>query len=303
MRHYELVTILSPMLNQEDASATWDEIKTFISNRDGEITAEQVWGTRRLAYPIRKGNYNFLEGSYYLSSFTSDNSFNRDLENYLRLHDNVLRSLVVRCDGPLADRPAPGPLTAPSRYVPPGRGRRDGGGPMSETSGGFAERGPAPTQGLAPSVPAAAATGTAASAGAPAGVSEVAAAPVVPDAAVETAAEMAAPAVEAEVAAPDAAVEMAAEMAAPVVEAEVAAPDAAVEMAADVAAPAVEAEVAAPDAAVETAAEMAAPAVEAEVAAASDVTAPTVEAEPVSEDGVVSAEDTAGESDAGEARA
>ena len=157
MRHYELVTILSPMLNQEDASATWDEIKSFITGRDGEITAEQTWGTRRLAYPIRKGNYNFLEGSYYLSSFTSENAFNRELETYLRLHDNVLRSLVVRCDGPLDDRPAPGPLTAPSRYIPPGRGRRnDGGGPIPEAAGGFAERGPARAPDAVPPAPAAA---------------------------------------------------------------------------------------------------------------------------------------------------
>ena len=154
MRHYELVTILSPMLNQDDASTTWDEIKSFITNREGEITAEQTWGTRRLAYPIRKGNYNFLEGSYYLSSFAVDNPFNRELENYLRLHDNVLRALVVRCDGPLADKPAPGPLTAPSRYIPPGRGRRnDGGGPIPEAPAGATERGSGPPAGAAPAAP------------------------------------------------------------------------------------------------------------------------------------------------------
>ena len=155
MRHYELVTILSPMLNQDDASATWDEIKSFITNREGEITAEQLWGTRRLAYPIRKGNYNFLEGSYYLSSFTADNPFNRELENYLRLHDNVLRALVVRCDGPLADKPPPGPLTAPSRYIPPGRGRRnDGGGPIPEAPSPAAERGSGPPPAATPAAPA-----------------------------------------------------------------------------------------------------------------------------------------------------
>ena len=140
------------MLNQDDASATWDEIKSFITNREAEITAEQTWGTRRLAYPIRKGNYNFLEGSYYLSSFAVDNPINRELENYLRLHDNVLRALVVRCDGPLEEKPAPGPLTAPSRYIPPGRGRRnDGGGPIPEA--------PAPAAERAPSAPPAEATG------------------------------------------------------------------------------------------------------------------------------------------------
>ena len=156
MRHYELVTILSPMLNQDEASAKWDEIKSFIVNREGEITAEQIWGTRRLAYPIRKGNYNFLEGSYYLSTFTVDNSFNRELENYLRLDEQVLRSLILNCEGPLPDKPPPGPLTAPSRYIPPGRGRRqDGGGPIPEAPGGFGDRrqgGPPPGAG-APAAP------------------------------------------------------------------------------------------------------------------------------------------------------
>ena len=154
MRHYELVTILSPMLNQDEATAKWDDIKSFIVNREGEITAEQIWGTRRLAYPIRKGNYNFLEGSYYLSTFTVDNSFNRELENYLRLDEQVLRSLIVNCDGPLPDKPPPGPLTAPSRYIPPGRGRRqDGGGPIPEAPGGFSDRrqgGPPPAAGAPP---------------------------------------------------------------------------------------------------------------------------------------------------------
>ena len=156
MRHYELVTILSPMLNQDEASAKWDDIKSFIVNREGEITAEQIWGTRRLAYPIRKGNYNFLEGSYYLSTFTVDNSFNRELENYLRLDEQVLRSLILNCEGPLPDKPPPGPLTAPSRYIPPGRGRRqDGGGPIPEAPGGFSDRrqgGPPPGAG-APAAP------------------------------------------------------------------------------------------------------------------------------------------------------
>lgn len=139
------------MLNQDEASAKWDDIKSFIVNREGEITAEQIWGTRRLAYPIRKGNYNFLEGSYYLSTFTVDNSFNRELENYLRLDEQVLRSLILNCEGPLPDKPPPGPLTAPSRYIPPGRGRRqDGGGPIPEAPGGFGDRrqgGPPPGAG------------------------------------------------------------------------------------------------------------------------------------------------------------
>ena len=40
MRHYELVTILSPMLNQEESVEAWGRIKEFITNRDAEIVRE-----------------------------------------------------------------------------------------------------------------------------------------------------------------------------------------------------------------------------------------------------------------------
>ena len=95
LRHYELVVVLSPMLNQEQVSGTWGRIKDFISTRSGDITYEEQWGTRRLAYPIRKGSHQFLEGSYHLTRFSVDNPINQELHTFLRLDDEVLRSLVV----------------------------------------------------------------------------------------------------------------------------------------------------------------------------------------------------------------
>lgn len=104
MRTYELVTILSPMLNQEQAAEAWGRIKEFITVRQAEITREQSWGTRRLAYPIRKGSINFLEGSYYLTQFATERPFNFDLEVFLHRDERVLRSLVTVADpdAPLA---------------------------------------------------------------------------------------------------------------------------------------------------------------------------------------------------------
>ena len=100
MRHYELVVILSPMLNQEQASDTWGKIKGFISNRDAEIFHEETWGTRRLAYSIRKGAHHFLEGTYHLTRFSTEAPFNKELETFLRLDEQVLRSMVVVGDPP-----------------------------------------------------------------------------------------------------------------------------------------------------------------------------------------------------------
>jgi small subunit ribosomal protein S6 len=111
LRHYELVTILSPILNQEQASEAWGRIKEFITSRNGEIVREQTWGTRRLAYPIRKGSFNFLEGSYYLTRFSAERPFNQELETFLRLDERVLRSLVVATEPPA---PAPPPAATPA---------------------------------------------------------------------------------------------------------------------------------------------------------------------------------------------
>ena len=95
MRHYELVVVLSPMLNQEQVTETWDKIKGFITTRDAEISHEEQWGIRRLAYPIRKGQHRFLEGSYHLTRFATEKAFNIDLENFLKVDEEILRSLVT----------------------------------------------------------------------------------------------------------------------------------------------------------------------------------------------------------------
>ena len=112
MRHYELVVILSPMLNQDQAADTWGRIKGFINNRDAEIFHEETWGTRRLAYSIRKGSHHFLEGTYHLTRFSTETPFNQELETFLRQDEQVLRSMVVVGDPPkpVSETPA---VTAP----------------------------------------------------------------------------------------------------------------------------------------------------------------------------------------------
>ena len=114
MRTYELVTILSPTLNQAQAAEAWGRIKEFITTREAEITREQTWGTRRLAYPIRKGSINFLEGSYYLTQFATERPFNFDLELFLNRDERVLRSLVTVAD-PDAPLAQPGMAAAAAR--------------------------------------------------------------------------------------------------------------------------------------------------------------------------------------------
>ncbi len=175
MRHYELVVVLSPMISPDQAGQAWERIKGFITNREAEIVHEERWGTRRLAYPVKKGQYQFLEGNYHLTRFATDQSFNRELENYLKLDDQVLRSLVTvtLTEEELAAHAAQTRAPRPPR---PPAGAPPAGGPA----------GTAPPAGAAP---AAAATAAPPAAGdAPAPAAEAPAAPP-PDAPAPAAAE------------------------------------------------------------------------------------------------------------------
>ena len=202
MRHYELVVVLTPMISPDEASQAWERIKGFITNREADIVHEERWGTRRLAYPVKKGQYQFLEGNYHLTRFATEGSFNRELENFLRLDDNVLRSLVTttlteeELAAHAAQTRAPRPPRAPAG-MPPAGGPQ--GAPAEQPAG---EAGAAPAGEAAPAGDAPTATAEAPAADAPTPAGE--AAPATADA----------PAAEAPVSADDAA-PAAAEAAAP----------------------------------------------------------------------------------------
>ena len=114
------------MISPDEASHAWERIKGFITNREADIVHEERWGTRRLAYPVKKGQYQFLEGNYHLTRFATEATFNRELENFLRLDENVLRSLVTatlseeELAAHAAQTRAPRPPRAPAGMPPAG---------------------------------------------------------------------------------------------------------------------------------------------------------------------------------------
>lgn len=115
-REYELFVVVRPTLTQDDANALWERIKSSIIQRGGELGQEEIWGTRRLAMPIKKAGQKFLEGNYRLVRFRSNPEGVRELENTLRLTEEVLRFLVV------STKPIPvaaGQATAPAAAEAP----------------------------------------------------------------------------------------------------------------------------------------------------------------------------------------
>ncbi len=92
MRPYELMVILEPEL--EDHKALVDEIQEVVRNLGGEIEKAEVWGKRRLAYPIQKR----IEGHYSVMAFKIEPEKVSEVERILRLKQQVMRHLVTLRD-------------------------------------------------------------------------------------------------------------------------------------------------------------------------------------------------------------
>lgn len=92
MRDYELVVILSPDIAEENIGPTNERIGGWVTTGGGESTNVNVWGRRRLAYPINDRS----EGTYVAFQFKMVPQSTPELERSLKLSEDVLRYLLVR---------------------------------------------------------------------------------------------------------------------------------------------------------------------------------------------------------------
>lgn len=94
MREYELVMILDPELEDEQASATVERTRQYVTSHGGEVTDVNPWGKRKLSYPIRSRT----EGNYVVTRLRMEPSQTAELESTLRLSEEVLRHLLVKTE-------------------------------------------------------------------------------------------------------------------------------------------------------------------------------------------------------------
>jgi small subunit ribosomal protein S6 len=82
--------IITPDHEENEAEALTENVKGIIEN-GGNIIHTDVWGKRRLAYPIRKRS----EGYYVVFVFESEPSFVAQLNQSLRVIEAILRHMIV----------------------------------------------------------------------------------------------------------------------------------------------------------------------------------------------------------------
>ena len=91
MKPYELLLIITPDHDENEAEALTDQVKGIIEN-GGTLLKLDPWGKKRLAYPIRKRS----EGYYVLYIFESAPSFVAELNQALHVIEAILRYMIVQ---------------------------------------------------------------------------------------------------------------------------------------------------------------------------------------------------------------
>ncbi len=89
--NYESMLVFSVANGEEAVNAMVEKFKSLIETH-GTIDSVDVWGNRKLAYPI---NYE-TEGYYVLVNYSSEPDFPAELDRIVNITEGVLRSLTVK---------------------------------------------------------------------------------------------------------------------------------------------------------------------------------------------------------------
>jgi small subunit ribosomal protein S6 len=91
VRHYELMVILDPELEERTIAPSLDRFLTVVTKAGGTVKTE-IWGRRRLAYEIKKQ----IEGIYAIVTIESEPAAVAELDRQLNLNESVLRTKLMR---------------------------------------------------------------------------------------------------------------------------------------------------------------------------------------------------------------
>ena len=92
MRRYETIAVIDPDLSEDDRSTLLARIKEVITSNQGVIIQEDLWGTKKLAYAVRKKP----RGYYARYDYCGMGPLVDELERSFRIDDRVMKYLTVQ---------------------------------------------------------------------------------------------------------------------------------------------------------------------------------------------------------------
>jgi len=91
MRTYETMFIVNPEIVGDDHAALLEKFQNVLKQQGAEILKVEDWGTRKMAYPIRK----LSRGNYILFFFRAGSEVIAEFERRMRLDDAILRFQTI----------------------------------------------------------------------------------------------------------------------------------------------------------------------------------------------------------------
>lgn len=91
MRQYETGFVLSPTLSEEETAQFLQQMSEIVAQKKGRMVKQDVWGKRRLAFPIKR----YQEGLYVFFTYDGPGDVSLELERRFKQSDAVIRFMTV----------------------------------------------------------------------------------------------------------------------------------------------------------------------------------------------------------------
>lgn len=94
MRRYETFIVIDPDLSDEERSPIFEKVKDLIQQEGCLLVTLDEWGSRRLAYEIKKK----FRGYYVRLDYCGTGKFVGEMERFFRIDDRIMKYMTVLLD-------------------------------------------------------------------------------------------------------------------------------------------------------------------------------------------------------------
>lgn len=94
MNTYETIFICPGEISQEKVEATLEKVKSLITSSEGKVNTAELWGRRKLSYPIKR----YRDGFYVYLVFEAPPKIPGMLTRHYRITDTILKGLTIKVD-------------------------------------------------------------------------------------------------------------------------------------------------------------------------------------------------------------
>lgn len=95
MRTYESIFIVHPEVIGDDQTALIDKYKTILSDQGADVLKLENWGTRTLAYQVKKQS----KGCFVLVIFDAEPTVIAEFERRMRIDEKVIKFQTIILEG------------------------------------------------------------------------------------------------------------------------------------------------------------------------------------------------------------